>query len=117
LRDMAKTRLVSRAEELDLAYRIVSLRTRFQALLFRSRPAILETLKWLAERDDREASSESRMPFGGGREDRHQRAMARLVRLARRLKDQGSTRNAGASRIVASALPLLKVVRLDPKTL
>ena len=28
LRDMAKTRLVSRAEELDLAYRIVLLRTR-----------------------------------------------------------------------------------------
>ena len=43
LRDMAKTRLVSRAEELDLAYRIVSLRARFQALLFQSRPAVLET--------------------------------------------------------------------------
>src|SRR5438034_273044 len=44
LRDMAKTRLVSRAEELDLAYRIVSHRTRFQALLFQSRSAILESL-------------------------------------------------------------------------
>src|SRR6185503_19021488 len=71
LRDMAKTRLVSRTEELDLAYRIVSLRARFQSLLFQSRPAILETLRWLGERDDREASSESRLPFGGDPASRH----------------------------------------------
>jgi RNA polymerase primary sigma factor len=130
LRDMAKTRLVSRAEELDLAYRIVSLRSRFQALLFRSRPAILESLRWLAERDDREASSESRMPFGGGREARHHKAMAQLLRLARRLKLQESEqRPRGARRrgrrpaetsvaaILKAAVPLLRVVRLDPKTL
>jgi RNA polymerase primary sigma factor len=128
LRDMAKTRLVSRAEELDLAYRIVSLRTRFQALLFRSRPAILESLKWLAERDDREASSESRIPFGSGREAKHHKAMARLLRLARRLKvvESGAAakprsrrRSSGQSvaDLVNAAIPLLKVVRLDPKTL
>src|SRR6185503_2085775 len=133
LRDMAKTRLVSRAEELDLAYRIVSLRARFQALLFQSRPAILETLKWLAERDDREASSESRSPFGSGREARHHRAMARLVRLARRLKQIEAARETSASKsrsrrghraaevslasLVNAAVPLLRVVRLDPKTL
>jgi hypothetical protein len=128
LRDMAKTRLVSRAEELDLAYRIVSLRTRFQALLFRSRPAILESLRWLAERDDREASSESRIPFGAGREARHHKAMARLVRLARRLKQvetdgpakpRSRRRSSGesVSDLVNAAIPLLKVVRLDPKTL
>ncbi len=128
LRDMAKTRLVSRAEELDLAYRIVSLRARFQALLFRSRPAILESLKWLAERDDREASSESRIPFGSGREAKHHKAMARLLRLARRLKlvESGAAakprsrrRSSGESvaDLVNAAIPLLKVVRLDPKTL
>src|SRR5258706_11092995 len=49
LRDMAKTRLASRSEELDLAYRIVSLRTRFQAVLFRSRVAVLEALRWFGE--------------------------------------------------------------------
>jgi RNA polymerase primary sigma factor len=134
LRDMAKTRLVSRAEELDLAYRIVSLRHRFQALLFRSRAAILESLRWIAERDDREASSESRTPFGGGREERHHRAMARLLRLARRLKQIESERERSAPKprarrrgqkageksvvsIVSAAVPLLRVVRLDPKTL
>ena len=133
LRDMAKTRLVSRAEELDLAYRIVSLRTRFQALLFRSRPAILESLRWLGERDDREASSESRIPFGSGREERHHKAMARLVRLARRLRQletgrehpEAKTRHVRRGRVsetfvanlVKAAVPLLKVVRLDPKTL
>ncbi|HVE38694.1 MAG TPA: sigma-70 family RNA polymerase sigma factor [Planctomycetota bacterium] len=129
LRDMAKTRLVSRAEELDLAYRIVSLRTRFQALLFRSRPAILESLRWLAERDDREASSESRIPFGSGREAKHHRAMARLLRLARRLKlvetgaapkprsRRRSSSGDTVAKLVNAAVPLLKVVRLDPKTL
>jgi RNA polymerase primary sigma factor len=127
LRDMAKTRLVSRAEELDLAYRIVSLRTRFQALLFRSRPAILESLRWLAERDDREASSESRIPFGTGREARHHKAMAKLLRLARRLKQVESDVIAGprsrrrcgdsVADLVKAALPLLRIVRLDPKTL
>jgi RNA polymerase primary sigma factor len=128
LRDMAKTRLVSRAEELDLAYRIVSLRARFQALLFRSRPAILESLRWLAERDDREASSESRIPFGSGREAKHHKAMAKLLRLARRLKqvETGPTVKTRSRRrpsgesvadLVTAAIPLLRVVRLDPKTL
>jgi RNA polymerase primary sigma factor len=125
LRDMAKTRLVSRAEELDLAYRIVSLRTRFQSLLFQTRPAVIETLRWLGERDDREASSESRIPFGGDPAARHLKAMARLVRLAREFRVlESSRKTAGRSpadprirRLVASAMPLLKVVRLDPKTL
>jgi RNA polymerase sigma factor (sigma-70 family) len=125
LRDMAKTRLVSRSEELDLAYRIVSLRTRFQSLLFQSRPAILETLRWLGERDDREASSESRIPFGGDPAARHLRAMARLVKIAREFRVRESGRSqAGRTpsdprirRLVAAAIPLLKVVRLDPKTL
>jgi RNA polymerase primary sigma factor len=125
LRDMAKTRLVSRAEELDLAYRIVSLRTRFQSLLFQNRAAILETLRWLGERDDREASSESRIPFGGDPAARHLKAMARLVRLAREFRVlEFSRKTAGRSpadprirRLVASAIPLLKLVRLDPKTL
>jgi len=118
LRDMAKTRLVSRSEELDLAFRIIALRTRFQSLLFRSRSAILETLRWLADRDDREASSESRIPFGGGREARHHRAMVRLLRLARRLRRAETERAAPpVARIVTAAVPLLKIVRLDPKTL
>jgi len=125
LRDMAKTRLVSRAEELDLAYRIVSLRTRFQSLLFQNRAAILETLRWLGERDDREASSESRIPFGGDPAARHLKAMARLVRLAREFRVlEFSRKTAGRSpadprirRLVGSAIPLLKLVRLDPKTL
>ena len=125
LRDMAKTRLVSRTEELDLAYRIVSLRARFQSLLFQSRPAILETLRWLGERDDREASSESRLPFGGDPASRHLKAMAKLVRLAREFRVLESTgKTAGRSpadprirRLIAASVPLLKVVRLDPKTL
>src|SRR5262245_66524960 len=83
---MAKTRLVSRTEELDLAYRIVTLRARFQSLLFMSRAAVLEALRWFGERDDREASSESRTPFGGDRHPRHFKAMEQLVRLARRMK-------------------------------
>ena len=125
LRDMAKTRLVSRAEELDLAYKIVTLRNRFQSLLFQSRPAILETLRWLGERDDREASSESRIPFGGDGSSRHLRAMARLVRIAREFRlregDRGTSGRTPAHprlrRLAAEAIPLLKVVRLDPKTL
>jgi RNA polymerase primary sigma factor len=126
LRDMAKTRLVSRTEELDLAYRIVSLRSRFQSRLFQHRPAILETLSWLGERDDREASSESRIPFGGDPASRHLRAMARLVHLAREFRVLESARRTAGHRsstpprmrrLVAAATPLLKIVRLDPKTL
>ncbi len=138
LRDMAKTRLVSRTEELDLAYRIVSLRGRFQSLLFQSRAAVLEALRWFGERDDREASSESRTPFGGDRHPRHFKAMEQLVRLARRMKRveeereaaitaasssgrRRSTRNAGPGpglqRFVLAAIPLLKAAKLDPKTL
>jgi RNA polymerase primary sigma factor len=138
LRDMAKTRLVSRTEELDLAYRIVTLRARFQSLLFQSRAAVLEALRWFGERDDREASSESRTPFGGDRHPRHFKAMEQLVRLARRMKrveeERGaattasepsgrrrSTRHAGPGpglqRSVLAAIPLLKAAKLDPKTL
>ena len=125
LRDMARTRLVSRTEELDLAYRIVSLRARFQALLFQSRPAVIETLRWLGERDDREASSESRIPFGGDTASRHLKAMSRLVRVAREFKtlevSRGTSGRAPADprlrRLVTAAVPLLKVVKLDPKTL
>jgi RNA polymerase sigma factor (sigma-70 family) len=125
LRDMAKTRLVSRTEELDLAYRIVSLRARFQSLLFQSRPAIVETLRWLGERDDREASSESRIPFGGDPASRHLKAMGRLVRLAREFRVVESARKTAGRRpadprirrLIAAAIPLLKLVKLDPKTL
>jgi RNA polymerase sigma factor (sigma-70 family) len=121
LRDMAKTRLVSRTEELDLAYRIVTLRIRFQSLLFQSRAAILEALRWFGERDDREASSESRTPFGADRRPRHFQAMERLVRLARRLKhveeERDGRRRTSQAGIVTAAIPHLKLVRLDPKTL
>jgi len=138
LRDMAKTRLVSRTEELDLAYRIVTLRAKFQSLLFQSREAVLEALRWFGERDDREASSESRTPFGGDRHPRHFKAMDQLVRLARRMKRieeeheaafaaakaSGRRRSSktagpgpGLQRYVTAAIPLLKAVKLDPKTL
>src|SRR6185369_1989908 len=98
---------------------------RFQALLFQSRQAILETLRWLGERDDREASSESRIPFGGDPAARHLKAMAKLVRLARDFRShesmRGSPRRSSTDprirRIVVTAIPLLKVVKLDPKTL
>src|SRR5579863_5453825 len=84
LRDMAKTRLISRTEELDLAFRIVALRTRFQSLLLDARPAGLEGLRWMAERDDRVAALESSVTGSDG-VPRTPRATAELDRLAARL--------------------------------
>lgn len=125
LRDMAKTRLISRTEELDVAYRIVTLRKRFQELLFRARPARLTGLRWLAERDDRAAAIEPTLATGEGRNG-SPHAMIRLMMMARRLREiEGSRRFSkghGTSdpriqRILADSIACFREVRLDPKTL
>ena len=41
LKDMARTPRINREQELELAYRILSLRKRFQSALLSSRPAVL----------------------------------------------------------------------------
>src|SRR5581483_2203395 len=125
LRDMAKSRLITRAEELELAHRIVSLRKRFQSALLKSRPALREALHLLAPRDDRQAPWDI-----GGPADRHRdpvqlKAMNRLVRLACRLRVLEAQQTHGSRRrsdrrvewLVTAAIAPFKIVQLDPREL
>jgi len=124
LRDMARSPRISREQELDLAYRIVSLRKQLQTILLGSRPAMLAALRALVRRDGRQMEPRELFP-GTSDVAEEQQALTRLLVLARRLKDTESPPAAGArkrtgrgsprrrvDRLVTASLPLFKKVAL-----
>jgi len=124
LRDMARSPRISREQELELAYRIVSLRKQLQTTLLGSRPAMLAALRELVRRDGRQMETRELFP-GTSEADEEQEALTRLLSLARRLKETESPPSAGArkrtgrgslrrrvDRLVTASLPLFKKVAL-----
>jgi len=122
LRDMARSPRISREQELELAYRIVSLRRQLQVTLLGSRPAMHAALRELVRRDGRQMEPRELFP-GTSDAAEEQQALTRLLVLARRLKDTespaGSRKRTGRGsprrrieRLVTASLPLFKKVAL-----
>jgi len=126
LRDMGKTRRITRDEELALSHRILSLRMRLQTMLLASRRAILAAVRAVGRRGD------GRHQGGRDPEDRTraaelreaaQRELVGLSRLLKRMEgpeydEAGKRRSRRTSRrdldrLVAAATPLLRTIELS----
>jgi len=129
LRDMARTPRISRAQELELAYRILTLRKRFQAALLASRPAVLAALRELGQRGDGR-HQEARSVGPAARPDPAAReAQKELLSLSRQLRRSESDAPSGESRrrsgrggrridrLVEASLPLFRKIELNSREL
>jgi RNA polymerase sigma factor (sigma-70 family) len=129
LKDMARTPRINREQELELAYRILSLRKRLQSALLSSRPAVLAALRELGQRGDGR-HQEARGIGTAARPDPSAReAQKELLSLSRQLRRAESDAPAAASRrrsglgsrridrLVNASLPFFRKIELNSREL